>query len=83
VNKQLIQAILNTLSLIGDRALPLAVIASQVRGSVVLAVTDEAVLGSLRWCQEQGWIERRVDTIDQSEMWYLVDAGRIAMRSHR
>ncbi len=83
MNKQLIQAILNTLSLIGDRALPLAVIASQVRGSVVLAVTDEAVLGALRFCQEQGWIERRVDTIDQSEMWYLVDAGRIAMRSHR
>jgi hypothetical protein len=83
VNKQIIQAILATLHLVGDRALPFAVISSQVRGSLIMPAADEDILAGIRHCQEQGWIDRKIDTFDKSETWYLVDAGRIAMRSHR
>lgn len=83
MSKQIIQAVLTTLNLVGDRALPFSVIASQVRGSLVMPAADEDILAGIRQCQEQGWIERKVDTFDHSETWYLVDAGRIALRSHR
>lgn len=82
--KEKIMAVLKTLNLVGSRSLPFGVIATHVRGELIVPVTEADILAALRKCQENGWIARTVDTeVDGTEMWYLLDAGRIAMRSRQ
>ena len=81
--KNTMLAILRVLNLVGDRALPFNIIATHVRGELVMPASDADILAAIRQCQEQGWIDKRVDAFDKSELWFLVDAGRIAMRSRQ
>ena len=73
--------ILEALSLVGYRTLPFGVLAVHIRANSFAPFTDQELLAGLRYCEEQGWIQRKVSQLDRTETWFLLDAGKIAMRS--
>ena len=82
INKLVVKNILKVLDISDGRALPEKLILDYVNLELDSVVTQSEFDEQLRFVQERGWIDFRVNEFKETR-WYLTDAGQVQVSKSR